>query len=105
MEVDAEENEEVNSRDSSKTDMAGEESPPSQSDSGKPKGVLVLHAHQKKRPKKVLQWRPEEELEMHHYFELDETERGMFLIGYGSGFFPLHFCFHLFELSLFFQST
>lgn len=86
MEVDAEENEEANSRDSSKTDMAGEESPPSQSDSGKPKGVLVLHAHQKKRPKKVLQWRPEEELEMHHYFELDETERGMFLVGYDSGF-------------------
>ena len=80
MEVDSEENEEANSRDSSKTDMAGEESPPSQSDSGKPKGVLVLHAHQKKRPKKVLQWRPEEELEMHHYFELDETERGMFLV-------------------------
>lgn len=76
-EVDGEENEEASSRDSSKTDMAGEESPPSQSDSGKPKGVLVLHAHQKRRPKKVLQWRPEEELEMHHYFELDETERGM----------------------------
>ncbi|KAI9564550.1 hypothetical protein GHT06_008289 [Daphnia sinensis] len=75
MEVDGEENEEANSRDSIKTDMAGEESPPSQSDSGKPKGVLILHAHQKRRPKKNLQWRPEEELEMHHYFELDETER------------------------------
>ena len=101
--VDGEENEEASSRDSSKTDMAGEESSPSQSDSGKPKGVLVLHAHQKRRPKKVLQWRPEEELEMHHYFELDETERGMSPWVYCLIFF-VRFLYGLFELS-FLQST
>lgn len=76
-EVDGEEqNEDGNSRDSTKTDMADEAESPPQSESGKPKGVLVLHASQKRRPKKCVQWRAEEELEMHHYFELDETERG-----------------------------
>ncbi len=76
MEVDGLENEEGgSSRDSTKTDMADDESP-SQSDSGKPKGVLVV-SQQRRRPKKSVQWRSEEELEMHHYFELDETERGI----------------------------
>lgn len=75
MEVDGEENEDESSRDSTKTDMAEDESPP-QSESGKPKGVLVIHSQQRRRPKKSVQWRAEEELEMHHYFELDETERG-----------------------------
>lgn len=99
MEVDGEENEETNSRDSSKTDIAGEESPPSQSDSGKPKGVLILHASQKRRPKKSLQWRPEEELEMHHYFELDETERGMLSCDL------LVTSFRLIEMYFYLQST
>lgn len=79
MEVDGEENEEGSSRDSTKTDMAEDDGSPSQSDSGKPKGVLVIHSQMKRRTKKSVQWRPEEELEMHHYFELDETERGIFL--------------------------
>ena len=68
-------NEESSSRDSTKTDMADDESPPQSTDSGKPKGVLVV-SQQRRRPKKSVQWRSEEELEMHHYFELDETERG-----------------------------
>lgn len=80
MEVDGEENEEGSSRDSTKTDMADDDGSPSQSDSGKPKGVLVIHSQQKRRTKKSVQWRAEEELEMHHYFELDETERGILFL-------------------------
>jgi hypothetical protein len=45
-------------------------------DGSKPKGVLVIHSQMKKRTKKSVQWRTEDELEMYHYFELDETERG-----------------------------
>lgn len=52
----------------------GDSSP--RSESGRPKGVLVIHSQLKKRSKKSVQWKPEDELEMHHFFELDETERG-----------------------------
>lgn len=61
------------SRDSNKTDVCDEEIP---SDETKPKGVLVIHSQQRRRPKKSLRWREDHELEMHHFFELDETERG-----------------------------
>ena len=65
--------EDGNSRDSNKTDVCDEEIP---SDETKPKGVLVIHSQQRKRPKKSLRWREDHELETHHFFELDETERG-----------------------------
>lgn len=45
-------------------------------ESGKPRGVLVIHSQMKNRRKKSIRWRPDDELEMHHFFELDETERG-----------------------------
>ena len=45
-------------------------------DGSKPKGVLVIHSQMKNRTKKSVLWRSEDELEMYHYFELDETERG-----------------------------
>ena len=48
----------------------------SNSDGTRPKGVLVIHSKLKNRTKKSVQWRTEDELEMHHFFELDETERG-----------------------------
>ena len=44
-----------------------------------PRSALVLHSQMKRRTRKSLQWRPDDELEQHHYFELDETERGDFL--------------------------
>ena len=48
----------------------------SNSDGTRPKGVLVIHSKLKNRTKKSVQWRTEDELEMYHFFELDETERG-----------------------------
>ena len=42
---------------------------------GQVKGVLVIHSQMKNRKKKSVRWRADEELEMHHFFELDETER------------------------------
>ena len=48
----------------------------SQSDGTRPKGVLVIHSKLKIRTKKSVQWKATEELNMIHYFELDETERG-----------------------------
>ena len=45
---------------------------------GRPKGVLVIHSKLKNRTKKSVQWRTDDDLEMHHFFELDETERGDF---------------------------
>lgn len=68
--------EDGNSRDSNKTDIADEEI---LSDETKPKGVLVIHSQQKRRTKKSLRWR-DEELEIYHFFELDETERGEIIV-------------------------
>lgn len=70
--------EEETSLDSAKVDGLVDESSQSQPSDGKPKGVLVIHSQMKRRVKKSVQWKTEDELEMHHFFELDETERGKF---------------------------
>lgn len=69
---------ESNSRDGSERDGGGTPtaSPSEQpEEEGKVRGVLVIHSQMKNRKKKSVRWRAEEELEMHHFFELDETER------------------------------
>ena len=72
--------EEENSSDSAKVGEGlvddSSQSQQSAENTGKPKGVLVIHSQMKRRVKKSVQWKTEDELEMHHFFELDETERG-----------------------------
>ena len=58
-----------------KVDLVDELSSHSTDNGPKPRGVLVIHSQMKNRVKKSLQWRADEELESHHFFELDETER------------------------------
>jgi len=73
------EEEEISS-DGAKVEGLVDDSSQSADNTGKPKGVLVIHSQMKRRVKKSVQWRAEDELEMHHFFELDETERGKILI-------------------------
>jgi len=74
--------EDTNSRDGTVVKAEGSSSPSSQrsdedgASKDKPRGVLVIHSQMKNRKKKSVRWRAEEDLEMHHFFELDETERG-----------------------------
>lgn len=74
--------EDTNSGDATVVKTEGSSSPSSQrsdedgASKDKPRGVLVIHSQMKNRKKKSVRWRAEEDLEMHHFFELDETERG-----------------------------
>jgi hypothetical protein len=44
-----------------------------------PKGILV-YVKKRKVDKKSVSWKPEKDLEATRYFELDETERGWYII-------------------------